>query len=315
MILSAELGPLDEDDVLDVRQHVQHLVALDIRHGGDRASALALRTLKAARQDLRRRGVRKSARRDLEAALAELAEVTAWLLCDANRHPMSLRGNRFALNLARSAGDRSMELFVLHNMSLQATYLRRPERTLDLVRPILDRGGLTPRLTAMFQLRVARAHAQMGLKSDAFKTLDLAKGLLSEGTRDRDPGWAWWVSERGFTHATGAMLGSLGEWRPALSHIQSALSAAPPEARRDRFLYLCILLHAQLESRAWTDMDSTTGELLSLEGTVGSSRPRSRLLATLDQFGRDGRTPRSVRDSIDDIRQAIKRTNAPSRLR
>jgi hypothetical protein len=275
-------APAGEDAVLAIRETVQRLVALDVASGGDRASVLATRALRLAEPMLEPGAHDARFGRDLLSAVAELAEVTGWLLIDANRHAASLTRNRRALDLARRAGDRSMELFVTHNMSLQATYLRRPERSLELVGPVLDRGGLTPRLEAMFRLRVARAYAQMGLRSAALKEMDTALGRFHEGTGDRDPGWSWWISERGFAHATGAMLGGLGDWKAAIDPIQRALAAAPARARRDRFLYLCILLHAQLKAGAWRDAEATAGDLVPLIGHVRSSRPLARLMATIE---------------------------------
>jgi tetratricopeptide (TPR) repeat protein len=241
-------APAGEDQAAAVRDAVQRLVALDVANGGDQASIIATRALRTAEPMLAPGAYEPKAERDLRAAVAELAEITGWLLCDANRHAESLARNRQALGLARLAGDHSMELFVIHNLSLQATYLRRPERSLDLVRPVLDQDRLTPRLSAMFQLRVARAYAQMGLRRLAVKTLDRATGLFYEGTSERDPAWSWWISERGFDHATGAMLGGLGDWKAAIDPIHRALAAAPDHARRDRFLYMCVLLHAHFRA-------------------------------------------------------------------
>ncbi|QXJ21225.1 hypothetical protein AGRA3207_002059 [Actinomadura graeca] len=300
-----DLTPADDEYAAGLRGRVQSLVGLDVRFGGDHTSVLALRALAAVDRDLERRGIRRRAGRDVRAAVAELAEVTGWLLCDANRQGPSYRVNRRALELARTAGDSSMELFVVHNMSLQATYLRRPRTTLALAAPVLDRGGLTPRLEAMFRLRVARAYAQMGLRTEATRTLAHATGLLSEGVHDRDPGWAWWVSERGFTHAAGAMLGGLGDWKAAIDPIQRALAAAPPEAHRERFLYLCVLMHAQLEAGAWRDAEPTAREIVPLLRTVRSGRPLARLSATLDRFHRDGRPPRAARGIVGDLRHAM----------
>jgi hypothetical protein len=162
----------------------------------------------------------------------------------------------------------------------------------------------------MFQLRVARAHAQMGLRTEALKSLDLATGLLSEGHHDRDPSWAWWVSERGFTHATGAMLGGLGDWAAAIDPIQRALTAAPEGADRDRFLYLCILLHAQFEARAWREAEATSVQLIPLLGIVRSTRPLVRLTATLDRFRCDARIPSGFRDTFEDLRRAVAAASA-----
>lgn len=304
LLASADGAPAGEAQVAAVRAAVSRLVALDVATGGGRASVVATRALRTAETMLAPRAFEPKVERDLRAAVAELAEVTGWLLCDANRHGASLARNRQALRLAHSVGDRSMELFVIHNMSLQATYLRRPERSLTLVRPVLDRARLTHRLNAMFQMRMARAYAQLGLRSMALSTMDTARGLFYEGTGDRDPAWSWWISERGFDHATGAMLGSLGDWKAAIEPIQRALEAAPGHARRDRFLYLCVLLHAQLKAGAWRDGAVTAEHLLPYIGQVRSARPLARLMATI------GETRSAVlHDAVGALEQAVTNQN------
>jgi tetratricopeptide (TPR) repeat protein len=297
-------APAGEGHVNAIRESVQRLVGLDVRSGGGRTSIIALRVLRAAELTLAPGAHRARVGHDLQAAVAELAEITGWLLCDANRHSASLASNRRALGLARLAGDHSMELFVTHNLSLQATYLRQPEHSLKLVRPILDRGGLTPRLGAMFRLRLARAYAQMGLRRMALKTLDTATGLFYEGARGRDPAWSWWISERGFHHATGAMLGALGDWKAAIEPIHSALEAAPEEASRDRFLYMCVLLHAQIKVGAWREAETTAGELVPYIGNVRSTRPLVRLLATLNDLV-DIPHPAAMDDAVLAIKSAL----------
>jgi hypothetical protein len=303
----AEAAPADEQYVAAVRESVQELVALDVKFGGDSTSALAVRALSLVRHRLNSGRYRRGIRRDLQAATAELAELSGWLLCDANRQIAADRINHEAVALSRLSGDRAMELFTIHNMSLQATYLRRPERTLQLVEPILEQGKLTPRLTAMFQLRVARAYAQMGLRTDAMKSLSQATGRLFDGVSGRDPAWSWWISARGFSHATGALFGSLGEWHAAIEPVQHALEAAPPHARRDRFLYQCVLLNAQLQVGARHDAEDTARSLIPLIGSVQSTRPLATLASALDRHRRIGTKSRSMRDLIEQIWQPLTR--------
>ena len=107
----------------------------------------------------------------------------------------------------------------------------------------------------------------------ALRAMDTAKGLFYEGTSERDPAWSWWISERGFDHATGAMLGGLGDWKAAIEPVQRAMETAPGDAHRDRFLYLCVLLHAQLEAGAWRDGAMTAERLVPYIGQVRSARP------------------------------------------
>jgi hypothetical protein len=81
--------------------------------------------------------------------------------------------------------------------------------------------------------------------------------------------------------ATAALHGTLGDWRRSIEPLHSALEATPATATRDRFLYLCALLHAQLELRSWSNAESTALQLAPLIGTVGSNRPLARLAATI----------------------------------
>ena len=275
-IVAERIGSTD-DYVEAIHDTVRDLVAMDVRAGGNVASRHATRALRTALRGLRR----DLQRADVTVAVAELAELTGWLLIDANRHEQARRANQVSLALARAGGDRSMELFVTHNISLQATYLRQPRYGLDAIAPVLDRGHLTSRLESMFRLRAARVHAQMGLSGDAFRLLDHARSLLLDGVSHRDPAWSWWVSPRGLDFATAAMHGTLGDWHNAIEPLHRALEATPAGATRDRFLYLCALLHAQIELNAWRDVESTAHQLAPLIGTVGSDRPMARLAATI----------------------------------
>jgi hypothetical protein len=266
-------GSVGDEYIAAIRDSVRRLVALDIEFGGDAVSIYAMRTFRAVWRRLRQGAYRAGSERDLYAAAAELAELTGWLLCDANRQLAARRVNHTAMTLAQVSGDRSMELFVTHNMSLQATYLRRPAEARELVRPVLDDQRLTSRLKSMFQLRVARASAQMGRRSEALAALDHATSLFFDGVTDRDPGWSWWISERGINSATTAIYGSLGDWKLAIPPLHRALEATPVDAHRDRHLYLCVLLHAQIELGAWRDAEHTAEKTCSPD-------PRRRLSAT-----------------------------------
>jgi hypothetical protein len=318
MIWPAEpvTGEVPVDDyVAAIHETVRDLVAMDVKFGGNEASRHAVRALCAVRRRLRggTRGARRT--RDLYAAAAELAELTGWLLIDANRHQAARRANRLSMTLARTCGDRSMELFVIHNVSLQATYLRQPQYAFDIIRPVLDRARLTSRLNAMFRLRAARVHAQMGLPGEAFRFLDHARALLFDGVSDRDPAWSWWISPRGFDFATGAMHGTLGRWKAAPQPLYHALAATPTSATRDRFLYLCTLLHAHIEINAWRDAESTANDLAPLIGAVGSDRPLARLAATIERVEKL-QTPAAprLRLAIEPVRETMRGNGRPQRV-
>lgn len=290
-ISPSDISPADttrtDEYVTAIHETIRQLVAMDVHAGGNEASGHAIRALRTQLWAARRDAAGRPLARDVTVALAELAELTGWLLIDANRHQLARRANALSLRLAVAGGDRLMELFVTHNISLQATYLRRPRYALDVIEPVLDRGRLTSRLESMFRLRAARVHAQMGLSRDAFGLLNRARGLLFDGVSDRDPAWSWWISTRGMDFATAAMHGTLGDWRRSIEPLHRALEATPAAATRDRFLYLCALLHAQIELRSWRDAGSTALQLAPLIHTVGSDRPLARLAATIRRSDTD----------------------------
>lgn len=304
-----EAVPADEY-VAAIHDAVGRLVAMDVRGGGNEASIHATRALRTA---LRRMRGASRPTTDVVVAVAELAELTGWLLIDANRHGPASRANHVALRLARAGGDRAMELFVLHNISLQSTYLRRPQQGLAAIEPVLEHGRLTPRLESMFRLRAARVHAQQGLPTEAFRLLDHARSLLLDGVSDRDPAWSWWISLRGLDHATAAMHCGLGDWASAIDPLHRALEATPAGATRDRFLYQCTLLHAEVELNAWHDAEATALRLAALVDTVGSNRPLARLAATIRQVSaQDTSSGSRLRAAVEPLREW---TTAPNLVR
>jgi hypothetical protein len=145
----------------------------------------------------------------------------------------------------------------------------------------------------------------MAQRHKALKTLDHATSLFFDGVTYRDPAWSWWISERGLNSATAAMYGSLGDWKAAIPPLYRALQATSAGAHRDRHLYLCILLHAQLEVGAWQDAERTAEDLAPLIGTVGSARPLKRLTMTINQLNKLPDTPRRLRTATESVQETI----------
>jgi hypothetical protein len=100
------------------------------------------------------------------------------------------------------------------------------------------------------------------------------------------------------------MHGTLGDWNSAIAPLHRALHATPTSATRDRFLYLCMLLHAQIELNAWRDAESTAGQLAPLISTVGSDRPLARLATTIHRLGlRETASAARLRRAIEPVQR------------
>ena len=110
-------APAGADYVESLYGTIKHLAVLDGVCGGADIAPLALRSFRRARLILREGRYEPACERDLEAATAEIGELSGWLLFDAERHEESRQVNAEALTLARIAGDASMEWFVLSNQA------------------------------------------------------------------------------------------------------------------------------------------------------------------------------------------------------
>jgi len=171
--------PADQNYVDSIRATIQRLLGLSSQHGGDEVAPLAARSLHAVRRRLAFGGYSLALTTELQAAAGELAEVAGWLMHDADHQEEARRLNVEALYLLRLAGDRNIELLTLSNMSFIALFQQQPGEALMLARAALDGGHLTNRQQVMFELRRARALAQLGAKSEAIQAAQAAQAFLA----------------------------------------------------------------------------------------------------------------------------------------
>lgn len=225
--------------------------------------------------------------RAVYAAAAELAEVTGWLLFDAERYGAAVRAGRHALRLARLAGDRSMELFTLHNLALLAGWVGRPGTELRIARAVLDQGGHPPRVAAVFTLRAARGLAGTAGAAAADRAFDRARALLAEGERGGDPPWVWWLTDQEIDGHQGAMRLAAGDWRGALAPLHRATghAGAGPVDGGAQVGYSAVfgawLLTAVRGAGDWAGAERLAGELVGPARTTGSRRARTLLHAAV----------------------------------
>ncbi|MGH3810533.1 MAG: helix-turn-helix domain-containing protein, partial [Pseudonocardiaceae bacterium] len=116
----SSVEPIDESFITSIHARIFELLALDARVGGNETSGQALRLFRAVHRRIGVSPCPKRLRRDLYAAVGELAEVAGWLFYDADQQDSMRRMNQEALYYLRWAGCRSLELLTLQNMSMQA---------------------------------------------------------------------------------------------------------------------------------------------------------------------------------------------------
>ncbi|WP_232211872.1 tetratricopeptide repeat protein [Saccharomonospora halophila] len=275
---------LDDAYVETLHSRIAELVDLDLYLGGDHFSDVALELFRSVHRKLGANRCEPAIERDLYAAAGELGEVAGWLLYDAGEHDLVRRINHEALHLSRLAGDHSMELLILHNMSMHAGHLGRPSEALRIARMVLETNTLSPRLEALFRTREARALALDGDDTAAERTFRQARSLYLDGVRDEDPAWAWWINDQELAWHEAVIRSNSGEWCSAADTFFASIQVSPRREVRRRYNHLASLLDAQIRVGAWRDVDQTIERVMPYVDEVGSTRTATTLLGALDQL-------------------------------
>ncbi|GLY99301.1 helix-turn-helix transcriptional regulator [Actinoplanes sp. NBRC 103695] len=186
-------APLDEEDLLRVRETVQHLVAMDTMHGSEGSHSIGVRAFRNAHRRLSETGVKEGLRREIHASVAELGEVAAWLAYDSDRQDLSRAVATEAMVVAHLAGDTDMVRFLLSHLSMQAAFQGRGAEALDLADRVLADEPRSGRVIGMMRVRRARAFGELGDGASALAELERASGQLAGELGTNDPPWTWWL--------------------------------------------------------------------------------------------------------------------------
>jgi transcriptional regulator with XRE-family HTH domain len=264
--------PANHEYVAAIHDTIRHLVALEVRHGGDDIAPLAQHYFETVRRRLAVGGHPPSLDRELTASAGELAEVAAWLLHDADDQEGARRLNVEALHLSRLSGDRSIELLTMSNMAFVALFNRQPGDALMLARAALADGRLTNRQRVIFRLREARALAQLGAGPTALRIAFEAVSDFEDGTTREDPEWSWWVDTSEVTGHLAWAYVEAGEPTSATPILQRSVETCPPGHANNHLFRLARFLSATVEAAAWPDAEEAAARLLPCATEVRSGR-------------------------------------------
>ncbi|MGV9678805.1 hypothetical protein ACWDSJ_26275 [Nocardia sp. NPDC003482] len=295
---------LGSDYVETLHGRIRQLVQLDLSFGGDQSSGLALQYFRSVHQKLGVARCDAANERDLYAAAGELGEVTGWLLYDAGEHELVRRVNNEALHLSKLAGDRTMELLTLQNVSMHAVYLGRPVEALRIAQMVLEQQPPSPRLEAMFRVREARALASLGDETSSARALAKARSLYLDGIQDNDPPWVWWISDHELGWHEATILADRGDWTKSADVFRASVEAIPIDQTRSRYIHLASLLNAQIRAQAWRDAADTICRILPLVDEIRSTRTAAALAEAVDYLDTvEPATP--IRDEGRQLRNAL----------
>ena len=265
---------MNADDLTEIRRTIAHLVALDTAHGSTGLDRVGTRAFAVARQRLAVAPCPDDLAPDLVEAVAELGQLSAWLLHDAG-HDASARATlaEALLLAATSRPDRHrIELMIVNRLARLAVSRGAGAEALRLA----DRGlamadRASARIRAMAIMLRGRALAVLGDRSGVAE-LQRAAALLGDGVRDADPPWAWWVTEPEITVHQALAASAVGDHARAVDLAQAAAAGLAPVWRRDRSSYQGVLLRTAAAAGAWDELVAAAGRLAVLLPTAGSAR-------------------------------------------
>lgn len=300
--LCAESAPIDSGYIEGLHKEIKNFVHLDQQYGGAAASPVILQAYKQMRHRVNTSEIRNGLHRDVYSALSEVAEVAGWSLYDSENDELTERVNTESLSLARMAGDRNMELFVLQNMAMHAETIGRPRESINISRLVLESSHLSPRIEALFRLRLARSYGRLQAEIEAKKQLERARVLFEGGVGGSDPHWSWWVNDAQLWWFEGSIRVDLGNRVESVEFLELSANAIPEP--RMNFIYRSWALYAYALNRSWSDLDRSIRGVIGDVGVFQSRRGIDRLAGAVDLIER-GNAPDTVCDLASALRSAL----------
>lgn len=317
----------DRDPAAATRAVTARLIALDTRLGARHLVADAASAASAARRAVRLgagaasgavsgvgaaprsgTGAGSGADRELLSAAAEAHQVAGWIAYDAEHQGLSRRMSLEALRLARAAGDRSMEHFVLAQLAMQDVHVPRPDeaaRICDTV-SVQTRGSVR----TLFTLRAARAAGRMGERMRALDLIRLTHSRHLDGPREEDPAWSWWVNEAEIAWHHAMIHADTGDRAGAVERFAAATDR--PGYARAVFVAHASLLWALSRAGAWGEAEEVlVGEVLPRLGEVSSVRVERMLADAAHRLDGAARRP-SLRDAAHTLAATLESLRAGS---
>ncbi|WP_168587618.1 XRE family transcriptional regulator [Saccharopolyspora sp. ASAGF58] len=248
---------------------------------------------------------REDVRRELHAAVGNLAEVAGWMSYDAGAHDSADRYFRFSLLCAERAKDQSLRATVLSDMARQAVSLRR-DNALELAELAQVRDDrLSARERSMLHVVRARALASEDKADACLAAIDRADEHFADSATDTPPWMEYYDAAEMHGDSGHALFDLVCHGRdagPAIERLDFAVDHHTPAYARSKTLSLLKSVTLQINHDPGPAAQRGLEALTQAEG-LRSQRVRSYL--------RDlhAATKPSVRvDDVSELRHQIAKT-------
>jgi tetratricopeptide (TPR) repeat protein len=153
---------------------------------------------------------------------------------------------------------------------------------------------------ALFDVRAARALAELGAETAALRRFDRARSAFLDGPAPRDPSWTWWFDERELAGHHGLLHAALGNYNEAIPLLRHAVeaSAAHENLRWALYIYRAHLLRVLLEAGANAEAEPVAAALAPMVGTIAGARTEKLLRALTPNAAMSSTLGDALRDII-----------------
>lgn len=286
------------DDAAKLRALAARITTLDTTHGGDGLCEIAVRCVEHADAILQHATFSEPVGRQIQTAVAELADAAGWAYYDAGQQHAARYWYQQALTTAQLMADLPMEVIVLCEMSMQAVHLGRPREAIQFAEHAARQatGWAPPRVQALTLLRQAAGHGATGDMSRTRRLVAQARHVYRPEMHDDDPVWIEFLDPAEVTSLEAVAYASNGQHRTAARLLGEALGERRGQHRRNEVFFRIRLAEELRHDGRLDDACGVAVETIPLLTGLQSSRTRCRA----GQFftGLDRRYA-SARDALD----------------
>jgi transcriptional regulator with XRE-family HTH domain len=226
---------------------------------------------------------RAAVERHLIAALAQLYQVSAWLMFDVGRNQRAGQCYRVARQAAEESGNDALTANILCCQSLLeitcAQFTAAVEAAEQAVVLASRSGNVASKVNALGA--VGRALARHGEQTRAMRAIEQQGCLATRLHPDETPPWLYWLTSGAVASQEGACLQAVGRFQESAAYFERRLTDMNEAATRDRALAHIRLATARFGNG---DLDEAWEELhLGIRdvATGSSQRARGELLNAL----------------------------------
>jgi hypothetical protein len=279
-LLELDSGRRISDDLVSTVEHrVIQLRRADDFITGDASHEMMWNELHATTKLLTDAALTDRQARRLLTAVGELAQLGAWVAADTGQLTDAAKYVRGGVLAARAALNAPLAANIISTFSYQVANNGNPREASILARTAYQgaQHDASPIARALLLERVAWASAKSGDLRACERTLGQVEDAFSEGPRDNDPDWLYWLNREEIDVMAGRCYTELGKPGRAEQLLREAIGRYDQTLIRENSLYLSWLTEDYVQLGEIEHAADMATRMAILAGRTNSARADTRL--------------------------------------